>query len=207
MAYLKQAESDSPLLTQQLAYGGPPVATSNIRSSRLIEEGKFYPVEELLARMIVYSDNLAMAALLAAIDKKTLNHTFTDLGIASPDDAQPDALVSVKQYATFFRILFNASYLNRDMSEKALEYLTKVEFKRGLAAGVPSQVVVAHKFGERALKGADMTQFHDCGIVYCPGRPYVLCIMTSDHDVDELIKTTEQISRLVYQDVCTTNGI
>ena len=202
MAYLKQAESDSHLLTQRLAYQGPQQAKPNIHPSRVIETGKFYPVEELLSRMIVYSDNLAMATLVAHINQEVLNQTFTDLGIASPTDQQPDAAVSVKEYATFFRILFNASYLSREMSEKALDYLTRVEFKRGLAAGVPSNIVVAHKFGERAMEHVSATQFHDCGIVYCPSRPYLLCIMTSDHDVKELIKTTEGISRLVYHEVC-----
>jgi hypothetical protein len=40
----------------------------------------------------------------------------------------------VIDYASFFRVLFNASYLNRKDSEKALALLTKVAFRDGLIA-------------------------------------------------------------------------
>ena len=87
-------------------------------------------------------------------------------------------------------------------SEEALDLLTKSEFKDGLVAGVPPGVTVAHKFGERGAEGERMRQLHDCGIVYCPRSPYVLCVMTRGEDFQQLIGTTEDISRLVYGEIC-----
>ncbi|MDO8560151.1 MAG: serine hydrolase [bacterium] len=57
--------------------------------------------------------------------------------------------MSVKDYASFFRILYNASYLNREQSERALGLMTKTRFRDGIIAGVPAGRPVAHKFGER----------------------------------------------------------
>lgn len=203
MAYLKQAESDPHLLARQLAYsGGHQLPEPNLKPSKVIDEGTPYPVEELLARMIVHSDNRAGSALVAAIDLEAFSQTFTDLGIPHPNYQDPDARISVKRYATFFRILFNASYLSPEMSEKALDLLTKTEFRQGLVAGVPADVVVANKFGERATKGSSSKQLHDCGIVYCPRRPYLLCVMTRGDDVEKLIGTIREASRLVYEGVC-----
>jgi hypothetical protein len=43
--------------------------------------------------------------------------------------------------------LFNASYLNRENSEKVLNLLTKTDFKDGLVAGVNDKnIAISHKF-------------------------------------------------------------
>ena len=85
------------------------------------------------------------------------------------------------------------------MSNIALNWLTEVDFKKGMVAGIPLNVVVAHKFGERGVEKE--LQFHDCGIVYYPGRPYVICIMSRGENMENLINNVRDISRLVYQHV------
>ena len=72
------------------------------------------------------------------------------------------------------------------MSEKALGLLQKSEFHKGLVAGVPSGTIVAHKFGERDGLTIGEKQLHDCGIIYYPGNPYLLCVMTRGDNFDEL---------------------
>jgi len=203
MAYLKLAESDPGLLSRPLAYHGEArLPEAVVSPSRLIEPGTPYAIEELLERMIVQSDNRATNALVTALDEAALHQTFTSLGVPVPDERTLDDLITVKAYATFFRILFNATYLSPAMSEQALEWLATSEFTDGLVAGVPAGVVVAHKFGERSAAGAWTTQLHDCGIVYCPQRPYLLCVMTRGDQVDALSGTIRDISRLVYGGIC-----
>ncbi len=86
------------------------------------------------------------------------------------------------------------------MSSRALELLTKTAFNDGLRAGVPENIEVAHKFGERILPN-NIQQLHDCGIVYIPNKPYLLCIMTRGKDMHTLQGVIEEISSSVYAEV------
>jgi beta-lactamase class A len=205
MAYYKISESEPGVLQKQI-----PVTTQDIVPivpnqqtivpSVRLEIGKSYSVDELINRMIIYSDNDAAQLLIENIDPGKLVKIYTDFGIELPDAEPSGTQVDVKTYAGFFRILFNASYLNRDNSEKALKLLSQVEFKDGLVAGVPGNILTAHKFGERIGDG-NQQQLHDCGIVYYPGHPYLLCVMTRGNSALELEKFIQDTSRLVFEEI------
>ncbi|MDP2279653.1 MAG: serine hydrolase, partial [Nitrospirota bacterium] len=164
MAYFKMAETDPQALKKAIKYEGGGKDLNRLKyfkPSKAIEIGNSYTIDDLIYRMIIYSDDNAMDLLLQNIDVNRLVHEYTDLGIAVPNVRKPENFMPVKTYASFFRILYNASYLNREMSEKALDYLSMVDFKYGLVTGVPSNIVVAQKFGERGII-MDIKQLHDC---------------------------------------------
>jgi hypothetical protein len=73
----------------------------------------------------------------------------------------------------------------------------------GLRAGVPPAVAVAHKFGEWQLEEdvPAREQLHDCGIVYEPHRPYLLCIMTRGREFATLPGVIAELSRATYEEV------
>lgn len=201
MAYLKQAETDPSVLQRKLrAYGAADANEGeNIRPRIVVEAGKTYSVEQLLSMMVLYSENNAARLLGDNDGGEYFGNVLADLGLPAPDPAKPEYAITVKTYASFFRILFNASYLNQERSNQALELLSRVDFHGGIRAGVPQPVVVAHKFGERS-QGREM-QFHDCGIVYYPEHPYLLCIMTRGEGLAELVDTTQDISYQVFAEV------
>ncbi len=147
-------------------------AEENIRATQVVEAGATYAIRDLVRRMIVYSDNAAAVTLLSIVEPKAIEEVFLQIGVPV-DMVGNDIALSVKEYASFYRVLFNASYLNRDSSEQALTLLAETEFREGLVAGVASEVSVAHKFGERKrddLPVGERIQLHDCGIVYYPGQ-------------------------------------
>jgi len=199
IAYLKISEKDPSILEKKiLIENNQNLLSQNIIPLRTVEAGKEYKVEELIEYMIIYSDNLAADALLRHIDLESLNNTYSDLGISVPDGKKVDDFMSVRDYSSFFRILYNASYLNHEMSGKALKILTKSQFVQGLTAGVPAQVEIAHKFGERI--SGDKKQLHDCGIIYKENNPYLLCIMTRGQDFSKMGEVIGEISALVYRE-------
>jgi beta-lactamase class A len=205
IAYFKQAEANPAVLNTKLTYSKLVDVGSEyqyFRPSQTIELGKSYTVNELIERMIVYSDNQALA-LLSSYNESAWLKTYTDLGINIPPMRGLDDYMSVKDYASFFRILYNASYLNKEHSSLALELLSKSEFNWGLRAGVPPEIGVAHKFGERHIN--DMQQLHDCGIVYYPNHPYLLCIMTRGRNLSALAKAIQEISGLIYNEIQSQN--
>jgi beta-lactamase class A len=198
MAYYKEAEVNPSILDQKITY------SQNLQGAykeffpakHPIVLGNTYTVEELIEHMIVESDNSALLLLQDKIGEQKINQVTTDLGITNYEDLS----MSVKDYSTLFRILYYSTYLNRTYSEKALELLTKVEFKEGLVAPIPKDLTVAHKFGERLTEDGTH-QLHDCGIIYYAKRPYLLCIMTKGPDFNDLLSTIQQISQKVYTEI------
>lgn len=169
-----------------------------------LEVGKSYTVDDLISRMIVKSDNGAAYALLARIASKNLNQVYRDLELRNPEEVNGAFTINAREYSYFLRILYNSTYLGREMSERALSLLNQAEFHDGLVQGVPPSIPVAHKYGESIpLKKipAGIIELHDCGIVYHPERPYLLCIMTRGNQVDALLQTIQNISKKVYEDV------
>lgn len=203
ITYYKIAETEPNILQKKVTinsnYEG--VTIPNIIPTKKIINGQTYTIEELLNYMITASDNHAANVLLNEIPNDFFIKTYNDLGLTFPDINQPDNYMTVKDYASFFRILYNASYLNEYYSEKALILLSQSEYKNGLVAGVPNSVEVAHKFGERRDEEKNMNQLHDCGIIYKQNKNYLLCIMTRGQNFDDLTKTIKDISELVYQNV------
>lgn len=128
---------------------------------------------------------------------------FTDLNIPLPKDV--DYTLSVKEYASFFRMLYNASYLSREDSELALQTLSQAKFHGGITGKIPNNVVVAHKFGEREMldaSGNTVNQLHDCGIVYYTPYPYLVCIMSrGDTDINTLSNIIQDTSKTIYDEV------
>ena len=202
---LRAAERDPALLDRPVLFEGQPSNTlpqNFAPGGGALQQGLSYPLWSLVERMIIESDNLAMEAVGRLFQPSDYLLTFQDLGVPAPDLTGPDPLMTVAQYASFFRILYNAAYLGPEMSEKALGLLSRVRFVRGIVAGVPATVKVAHKFGERRfeLPGArPINQLHDCGVVYFPGRPYLLCLMTRGDTWEPLAETLRELSVIVYR--------
>ncbi|MFA6093309.1 MAG: serine hydrolase [Elusimicrobiota bacterium] len=202
-AYFKWAETEPSVLTRMLKAD----AINDIQAigpAKKVARGESLPVLRLIERMIVYSDNNAALTLLENLPKERLNTVYTGLGLTVPESQeesvgeQGENIVNVRDYAAFFRILYNASYLTRESSEKALGFLAQVDFKDGLVAGVPGGVPVAHKFGERRRRSGTI-QLHDCGIVYGK-KPYLLCVMSRGTDMGKLAAAIRDISKLAYSE-------
>lgn len=203
MTYLQQVDTDPTLLSKVITYQVPVDYDKDqtIVPQTKLEIGKQYSMEQLLNYMTEYSSNNATYFLYNYLDKKITDQVYLDLGLMPPTGSVDSYTISVKGYASFFRILFNASYLSRTMSERALSIMSQSSYNDALVAGVPRSVVVSHKFGERYFAGTGERQLHDCGIVYYPKHPYLLCIMTRGKNMPSLVKTIADISGQVYQEV------
>jgi beta-lactamase class A len=156
--------------------------------------------------MIKYSDNNATALLDENIDQNTLNDVYGDLNIPTNDNPSLSNLdfITAHQVSTLFRVLYNATYLSRDDSEKALQLMSQSSFTQGIVAGVSSSTVVSHKLGLVGIAPNNVTtehELHDCGIVY--GKdPYVICIMTrGSAPIATLESIVAQLSTVAYKDV------
>lgn len=196
------------LLSQKLEYTNKVFLDNNkeFPPEEFIKENTPYTINELTERMIKYSDNLALELvnehlLSLGNGKDLVAETYRDLGILSATDLDSSTL-NAKGYSSIFRMLYNASFLSKDNSEKLLSYLSESTFNEGLRMGVPKEIKIAHKFGERELDDIPIgeNQLHDCGIIYYPDNPYILCIMTRGKEIKDLENTIAEISKKVYKE-------
>lgn len=204
IAYFKWAESNPLVLRKKLTFSaGQQSEYRFLRPPSIIQQGTAYSVNDLLFRMIAYGDNDAYALLAGNLPPKRLQAINKDLYV-NYDPRQKADFLSLSSYASFFRVLFNASYLSEEMSEKALRYLSRSSFKNGMASAVPPEIEVANKAGERVLSGEgeeELLQLHEFGIIYHPRRPFLLGITARGSNDEQLAETIRDITRLVYQEV------
>ncbi|MDO8493377.1 MAG: serine hydrolase [bacterium] len=205
IAYFKEAEANPDILSKKLYYKGPEQGGMKPRQPKttLLLPNRYYTIDELIRSMIIESDNEALYLLLDSINPRYIKEVFGDLGITLPQTNQ--YTMNLKTYSLFFRVLFNSTYLDREFSERALKLLSQTTFEDGMVAGVADKSIsIAHKYGERGVYEDDHilgVELSDCGVVYYPGHPYLLCVMALGGDVDKLKSTISHISELAFEDI------
>lgn len=207
IAYLKWSEDTPGVLDETILYEETVDVgyEQKFAPTLPLTIGETYTAQMLLEHMIMYSDNQALILLYKKLPHKYQEELYTLLGVDPALITSPIKEITIRQYSIFFRILFNSSFLTRAHSEYALKLLTQTTFTRGIRAGVPEKIQVAHKFGERKVQDGQQ-QFHDCGIVYYPNHPYLLCVMTRGTDVSALIDSIQDTSTFVYHQIDSQYG-
>ena len=208
IAFYQAAERQPSALSEKIKFNGDTQNSNEyFKSPNGIQPGTFYTTDQMIDSMIINSDNTAALLLERDLALSTLSEVFTDLGLPVPQDGPNVQYLSAKLYAYFFRILYNGTYLDRELSQKALSLLSQTTFTAGIRTGVPSDTTVAHKFGERSVYATDGSlqgrELHDCGIVYKTGSPYLICIMSRSKatSFDAMAKNIADLSGLVYQNI------
>jgi beta-lactamase class A len=210
IAYFRWAETNPLVLRKTLTYSGgvQPPDEQHIKPLTQLEPGKHYAVNDLIYRMIAYDDSAAYSLLLANLPQGRLDKIFKDLNVEyDPHKDKDEDFLSLSSFGGLYRILFNASYLNEEMSEKALRYLSRSTFRDGMASGIPQGIEIACKHGERTIdvtvngEKEEEYQLHEFGIIYHPNRPFLVGIVARGDDFNSLMKIIRDITRLVYEEV------
>jgi beta-lactamase class A len=200
-------EQSEKIFEERIAYvraATAPTPVQTFKPKHGLVDGEEYSIEELIERTLIYSDNESAEVLYEYLLRNygygTLAAAYRNLGIVDVGADINVAAVTAKDYASVFRQLYNASYLNPGDSQHFLSLLAKTEFDYALTLNLPREMRVVHKFGERYLDDGEK-QLHDCGIVYYPGNPYLLCVMTKGVDFTKLQGFIGHVSRRVYEEV------
>ena len=166
-----------------------------------LQAGESYPVRELLRRMVVYSDNFSYQLLLESGGSEGIPKMLYDL---SAEQSVRDGRFYFDAHTVpvLLRSLYNSSFLSRRHSEMALRLLTESRFRDGIRKDLPPDALVAAKYGfhTSVMDGKPHYELHDCGIVYRPGSPYALCVMTATdrQRPEDLQDIVGEVSRLMW---------
>lgn len=171
----------------------------NDQSGKLSEKGEGYKltIHDAIEYMIHNSDNTAKNVLTKLVTPEELDTIFKHIGIPNPYVGANGHLVTPRGYIRVFKALYFSTFLSPEYSQKLLDLATDTNEESLIAGGVPPEIQVAHKYGERP------DGLSDCGMVYHPRNPYFLCIMTKDV-VDISARVTHKVmfselSRIIYE--------
>jgi beta-lactamase class A len=168
--------------------------------------GTEYTVEELIKIMLEQSDNTAAIAIQSILMNIGIDDPYSEIyynfGWFNGEDVLPAGEIGMPDYfnistkalSNMLLALYNSSYLNIENSNKILTYLANSPFNEKIAAGLPKNILVAHKIGISAEVGT----FSDCGIVYAPSRNYILCLGSNGGNEKIANQFMSEISAAVY---------
>jgi beta-lactamase class A len=192
IAVLKKVEKGEVSLDQVVTLEEQDL---NAVSGSLYKKGAGYniTVRDLLHTMIKESDNTALLTFNRRfLTYEELEEAKTAIGIRA--DNETDTTISPKGYSNILRALYLSTYTRRPFSQIALSIMSDTDYNSQIPAGVPENVKVAHKVGFDANGGI----YHDCGIVYVPNKPYLLCVMSKGTTFDEANQVISEISKKTY---------
>ncbi len=164
-------------------------------------EGSQLPLEEAAKLTLTDSDNTAFYVLRDYITKKNFDQVYNGLDIEVRTN-KDEVILSAKEYASILKALFFSSILNKEHSQKILDLLSRTKFSDKLPSGVPKNIVVSHKIG--VYENGNTLLYQDCGIVYVPDRPYLLCMISKSNE-NQARERMVKLSKTVYDYVSTVN--
>ena len=217
IAILKKSERDIHFMENSIQYDSTLLGKIDEDEGNGFKknQGEWYTIDQLITQMITYSDNKATLMLMQAVGMDEIIKVSNELNLDVRQDLSINSnFMKVKAYAGIFRILYNGTYLSKENSELALNYLTKSEFSKGIRAAIPNDIIIAHKYGTRDEFDANgksvNIQLHHFGIVYHKEKPFLLGIMTRGGDKSKREKIIFDLSKLTYEEVdhfCKVNGL
>lgn len=133
--------------------------------------GTFYPVENLVYRSLVHSNNVAVRMLASTLTWEGLWVCTTAIGGPVTRTEEGSTPVSVRDEVAWWLYLWRMHQERPELAETLLQPLREVAYRGRIQAGTPRPDLVTHKFGSYD------TNEHDGAIVWAD-RPYVLVVLT-----------------------------
>ncbi len=205
MAAMKEIENGNLKLDSQVTLTEDMIDN---RYGELWKKGVGYEItiQEALEEMLIYSDNTAKNVLLSVAPESRLSEVFDSIDIPYEKN-QFDPVVSAENYSSILRSLYLSAFLSKEDSNYILEILTRSNFPEGIPQGIPSNVRVAHKIGSHHQDETNLQELPvhtDCGIIYEPLRPYILCVMVQQR-AGVAYPLIQQVSAEIYKYISTIN--
>lgn len=157
---------------------------------------------EAISLALSQSDNTAAKVIARQVDDQDFQAVYQALDITF-QTGSGGAITTTRDYSKSLKALYFASVINRDHSNQILMDLSRSSFNDKLVAGLPSGTLVSHKIGDyRDAK--NNKAYYDCGLVYLPKRPYLLC-MASIGDQNTARSRMKDFSKAVFDYVNNVN--
>ncbi|BBB90161.1 extended-spectrum beta-lactamase PER-1 precursor [Methylomusa anaerophila] len=170
-----------------------------------LRPGLTLTVRELVTLMIILSDNTATNMLIDLAGMEAINKTITGLGLKSTvlrrrmmdfdaALAGKENYTSAADLALMFANIYHSRGLPESYGALMMDILTRQQIRDKLPFYLPAKTVMAHKTG--TLTGVE----HDAGILFLPGGPYIICVLTGDLAANQQgIQLVASIGKVIYE--------
>ncbi|MBN1168584.1 serine hydrolase [Candidatus Woesebacteria bacterium] len=159
-------------------------------SLSLKSEGYEVTYRELIQLMGKQSDNTAYNIALYTLGKDRTEQIISSIGMENT--SVEENKTTPEDIGLFFKKLWEGAILKKDDQDELLSFLTNTIYEDHLAAGIPSDIRVAHKYGR------EVSVVNDAGIVYTD-NPYVVVLMGQGVMVEEADLVFPELSRFIYE--------
>jgi len=152
--------------------------------------GTVLTYRELVNLMGKQSDNTAFNILRNLLGDAKIGETIKTLTMDGT--SLKDNETSPKDIGLFFQKLYNGEVVSDKNKSEILNSLTDTIYENWLAAGIPNNVQVAHKYGR------EVHVVNDAGIIFTQ-NPFVLVILTDgvvEREADDVIP---QLAKRIYE--------
>jgi D-alanyl-D-alanine carboxypeptidase (penicillin-binding protein 5/6)/beta-lactamase class A len=157
-------------------------------------EGATFSVKDCCRLMIAFSDNTATNLVLDKIGIPSTNKRMETLGcpntqinakvfLGSKTSINPERTkkfglgsTTANEMVKLLELVHQGKVVSKDACKEMLEHLKKCEDKDMFPRLLPEKTVVAHKTG--AVTGVRT----DAGIIYTPGGPVAVCVLTEGNE-------------------------
>lgn len=170
--------------------------------------GSQITVGEAIRLSLVESDNTAFEVLnekvnsdILAADvgsERIVSNVYDFLDIPRVK-VGPNQQITPKNFSSILKSLFFSAYLSYPNSNELLNLMSESIFEEGIRSVVPKEIKISHKFGIYNLDDEPLQVHSDCGIIYLPSRPYILCVMVNSPDLEKSGQYMAKISEIVYE--------
>lgn len=151
------------------------------------------------------SDNTALNIIkdriMPVVDKGSDSFHSLDLTYTIKDEGGLDEVsISSRSYSSILKCLYYSCFNTPEDSTTILEFLIDSADPNRLVSGVDASTKVAHKVGSST---ADTQS--DCGIIYYPKKPYIVCLMFFNIDKNDKVNSYfKRVSTMVHDYIKTT---
>ena len=176
-----------------------------------LDYGHKFTLKELATLMIIVSDNMATNILINLLGMNNINSTIQKLGLPNTRlqrrmmDSKAakegrENYIAASDLASILELIYKGENVNKKYSAIMLDILKRQQVRGRIDLYLPEDTVIAHKTGD--LDNLE----HAAGIVYLPGKEYIICVLTNETETNrdgrEIIG---RISKLVYDEMLTVS--
>lgn len=169
-------------------------------------------LREINRLMIVQSSNLATNLLIDLLSAEKITARMQEMGVSGlkvlrgPEDNRAYALgmnnvATARGLMLLLRQLAEGRVITREASHDMVAVLLGQKYNEGIPAGLPEDVLVAHK------TGWNDHLYHDAALVFPPGRaPYVVVLMTRGlPEATAAPRLVANIARRIHASISSTS--
>jgi beta-lactamase class A len=178
----RQARAGTFRLDQEIRLTRADLVDGSERLAVMLRQGDTSAtVRELVEAMIEVSDNSAANKLIGMAGMERVNHTLDELGCPQTrlrrkmmdwaDTEHRENISTPLEMARIMEAIYQGKAGHEADCAEMLKILKRVE--AGLRKAAPARIEVAAKLGE--IPGARC----ETGIIFVPGRPFALAVMTA----------------------------